>query len=99
MRTAQQTLDETFLEMRWRLLSLAADLDRIQRAPDAESIWKTDERLKDLRKAMEMIAADAPDRAERLQMIFSDLTPPPSLSRDYLQPAFPYYRELHTPEH
>lgn len=99
MHTAQQTLDETFLEMRWRLLSLAADLDRIQRAAGSESIWRDDPRLKDLRKAMEMILGDAPDRAERMQMIFSDVTPPPSVSRDYLQPAFPYYRELHTPEH
>jgi len=35
MRDARQTLDQYFLEMRWRCLSLAADLDRIERA-DAE---------------------------------------------------------------
>src|SRR5437763_13008805 len=32
MRSAKQTLDEMFLEMRWRCLSLAADLDRVERA-------------------------------------------------------------------
>ena len=78
MRNARQVLDDTFLEMRWRCLSLAADLDRIQRAGDGPNVLERDERLAKLRKAIEVLNSTDPDRAERVQMIFSDKTPPPS---------------------
>ena len=77
MRNAKQVLDDTFLEMRWRCLSLAADLDRIQRATDGAKLLERDERLAKLRKAIEVLNSGATDRAERVQMIFSDMTPPP----------------------
>lgn len=78
MRNAKQVLDDTFLEIRWRCLSLAADLDRIQRATDGPNVLERDERLAKLRKAIEVLNSVDPDRAERVQMIFSDKTPPPS---------------------
>ena len=77
MRDAKTTLDATFLEMRWRALSLAADLDRIERAAGGKQLVASDPRLTKLRDALKMLCQNEPDRAERLQMIFSDTTPPP----------------------
>jgi hypothetical protein len=77
MRNAQQVLEQHFPEMRWRCLSLAADLDRVQRA-EGGAITSQDKRLMKLRDALQVLLTDAPDRAERVQMIFSDMTPPPS---------------------
>ena len=77
MRDAKTTLDATFLEMRWRALSLAADLDRIERAAGGKQLLTSDPRLMKLRDALKMLCQNEPDRAERLQMIFSDMTPPP----------------------
>ena len=77
MRDASKVVEETFLEMRWRCLSLAADLDRIQRARDGGKVLASDARLTKLRQALQALASPEPDRAERVQMIFSDMTPPP----------------------
>ncbi|MEA2734414.1 MAG: hypothetical protein QOE14_865 [Humisphaera sp.] len=78
MRDAKTTLELSFLEMRWRALSLAADLDRIERAEGGKQLMASDPRLARLREALKMLVQNEPDRAERLQMIFSDMTPPPS---------------------
>ena len=77
MRDASKVVDETFLEMRWRCLSLAADLDRVQRATGGGKVLMSDARLAKLRQALQALASPEPDRAERVQMIFSDMTPPP----------------------
>ena len=77
MGTAKDTLDRYFMEMRWRCLSLAADLDRVERAPNGPELLQTDPRLKQLRQAIEVLNEGMPTRAERVQMIFSDTTPPP----------------------
>ena len=77
MRDASKVVDETFAEMRWRCLSLAADLDRIQRASDGGKVLTSDARLNKLRAALQALLGPEPDRAERVQMIFSDMTPPP----------------------
>ena len=77
MGTAKDTLDRYFLEMRWRCLSLAADLDRVERAENGAELLKTDPRLKQLREAIAVLNEVAKTRAERVQMIFSDMTPPP----------------------
>ena len=76
MLDAKQTLDRYFLEMRWRCLSLAADLDRVQRGRGSE-IAMLDPRLAKLRQAVQVLLETAPDRAERVLMVFSDMTPPP----------------------
>lgn len=71
---AKETLDRYYLEMRWRCLSLAADLDRVERAgADAAD----DPRLKRLRQAIQALTDGEARRAERVQMIFSDMSPPP----------------------
>jgi hypothetical protein len=72
--TARETIDAYFAEMRWRCLSLAADLDRVDRAggaPEAEP------RMKQLREALGVLIGNEKERARRVQMIFSDRTPPP----------------------
>jgi hypothetical protein len=77
MPNAQDTLDQYYLEMRWRCLSLAADLDRVQRAPGGPAVLQSDPRLAKLRQAISTLLEDAANRAERVQEIFSDKTPGP----------------------
>jgi len=77
MRDAQQTLEQYFLEMRWRCLSLAADLDRIERSPGGRGVLDGDPRLKKLREAIGVLLEGNVNRAEQVQTIFSDKTAPP----------------------
>ena len=77
MRDAQQTLEQYFLEMRWRCLSLAADLDRIERSPGGPAVLGADPRLQKLRQAISVLLEGKGNRAEQVQTIFSDKTPPP----------------------
>jgi hypothetical protein len=78
MADSTEVLEQQFLEMRWRTLSLAADLDRIQRAGGGSATVRQDARLVKLRRALEVLVSEGgADRAERVQMIFSDMTPPP----------------------
>ena len=72
MQSAKEMLDESFLEMRWRCLSLAADLDRLQRADGGSSLMQSDDRIKSLRLAMQLLLDEKENRAERVQHIFSD---------------------------
>ncbi len=77
MRDARQTLEQYFLEMRWRCLSLAADLDRIERSPGGPALIDSDPQLKQLREAIAVLLDGKNNRAEQVQTIFSDKTPPP----------------------
>jgi len=77
MRDATQTLERYFLEMRWRCLSLAADLDRVERAPGGRAVLETDPRLARLRQAIDVLSRPGANRAEEVQLIFSDKTPAP----------------------
>jgi hypothetical protein len=73
MRPATQILDESFLETRAKLLEVAATLDRIDRSVD-EELPLTDEakpRRKSLDDAIRILLSEGPDRAERLQRLFS----------------------------
>ena len=63
--------EDAFLEMRWRCLSLAADLDRLDRAGSS-----SDARLLKLREAIGVLLDGRANRAERVQLIFTDHTPP-----------------------
>ena len=80
MRNANETLEQHFLEMRWRCLSLAADLDRIERAPGGKDLISSDARLAKLRDALRHLAEPGTnrDRAAFVQTLFSDKTPPPN---------------------
>lgn len=77
MRDAQQTLEQYFLEMRWRCLSLAADLDRVERAAGGRALIETEPRLQKLKQALAVLLEGRANRAEQVQNIFSDKTPPP----------------------
>jgi len=77
MTSARDILDSSFLEMRWRALSLAADLDRIERADGGAAVLKSDPRVADLRKALHILLEGNQNRAEQVQILFSDQTPPP----------------------
>jgi hypothetical protein len=77
MRDAKETLEQYFLEMRWRCLSLAADLDRIERAAGGASVLDSDPRLQKLHEAIGALTKKGAKRAEQVQTIFSDKTPAP----------------------
>jgi hypothetical protein len=76
MANPQQQFDQHFLEMRWRCLSLAADLDRVDRSGASN-----DARLTKLREAISVLLETGTNRAEKVQMLFSDTTSPPPYRR------------------
>jgi hypothetical protein len=77
MRDAKETLEATFMEMRWRALSLAADLDRVERLEGGRELLERDVRVGKLREALKVVIGGEGGRAERVQVIFSDRTPAP----------------------
>lgn len=77
MLDATQTLERQILEMRWRCLSLAADLDRIQNCAGGADLIERDLRLQTFRRAVDVLLQPDAGRAERVQMLFSDLSAPP----------------------
>jgi hypothetical protein len=81
MRDAKETLDSYYFEMRWRTLSLAADLDRVERATGGGKLLEFDPRLAKLREAFNVLLSGKENRAEKVQMIFSDKTPGPEATK------------------
>ena len=75
MRTAKEILDHQFYEMRWRCLSLAADLDRLQNADGGPDLVKQDPRVAQFLAAVGVLSQPIENRAEKVQMLFSDQTP------------------------
>jgi len=73
MRAANQILDETFLEVRAKLLEVAATLDRIDRSADEDAPLTDQARTRRgrLDDAIRILLSEGPDRAERLQRLFS----------------------------
>jgi hypothetical protein len=65
---AAKVLDREFLGIRCRLIELAAAMDRIDRAGDAVA---NDPRWSQIRRSIEILIADASNRAERVQAQFS----------------------------
>ena len=67
-QTASTVLDREFLEIRAKLLELAASFDRVDRGDgDVES----DPRMQQIRQAIDVVSGTDPDRAARLQLVFS----------------------------
>ncbi len=66
--TASQVLDREFLEIRAKVLELAASFDRLDRA---EGVVVGDPRLSLIHEAIDVLQSDADDRAEQVQLIFS----------------------------
>ena len=72
-RPAEIVLEEAYLETRAKLLEVAAVLDRIDRAASDTSTL-TPEASADRGKlisAIELLLSDSPDRAEKVQQLFS----------------------------
>jgi hypothetical protein len=67
---AARALDQFFLDARSRVLDLAATLDRIGRGADPGAA-AADPRMALLRKSLELLVSDAPNRAEKVQEVFS----------------------------
>ena len=65
---AQEILDREFLEIRAKLLEVAASFDRIERA---EGDIADDPLCGLFREALEILQGDSNDKAEQLQLLFS----------------------------
>jgi hypothetical protein len=70
--TQQQIIDEYFMEIRAKLLDVAAFLDRMDRSVERNA--NDDFRIVAMRQALQALSADTPSRALNVQMIFSDPT-------------------------
>ena len=66
--TAKAVLDREFLEIRARLLQVAAALDRLDRADGSVA---DDPRRQNLDKALDVLRGPEAQRAEQIQLIFS----------------------------
>ena len=93
--TRQQILDLYFIEARYKLLDLAAFLDRVDRATETE-----DFRLLAFRHAMAELNSREPGRAERVLLALSDTTmePIPAATTKAASGAWPgthYFHALH----
>ena len=69
--TAAALLDRDFLEIRHRLIDIAAAWDRIDRAADANAV-RADPRITRIAEAVAVLTDDKPDRTRRVQMVFSE---------------------------
>jgi hypothetical protein len=71
IQTAGDVLDRHFLELRCEILNLAAALDRIERSDGFDAV-AGDPRLARLAKGLQILSTSGTDRAERVQLLFSD---------------------------
>ena len=65
---APEVLDREYLELRSRILDVAASLDRIQRASGSV---EGDSRSELISSAMEVLSGSELHRAEKIQLLFS----------------------------
>ena len=70
--TRQQVLDLYFMDARFKLIELAAFLDRVDRAEGPE-----DFRMKALRTALEELSGDNKEKAKAVLLTLSDPTTEP----------------------
>jgi hypothetical protein len=66
--SAPEVLNREFLEIRSKILELAAAFDRLERA---DGSVEDDPRMARLREALNALLEQSSDRAEQVQMIFS----------------------------
>lgn len=69
-RSASQTLDNYFLEVRARLIEIAATLDRLDRSANPHEI-AADPRLAFIQQALTVLQSGQPQRARRIQELYS----------------------------
>ncbi|MBM83274.1 MAG: hypothetical protein CMJ78_22160 [Planctomycetaceae bacterium] len=68
-QSAEQVLDQVYLEVRAKILEVGASLDRISRSSGDVA---SDERIQKLLAGIEALGTSDDNRAERIQLIFSD---------------------------
>ncbi len=70
----EEVLEHHYLEVRCKLLEIAAIQDRFQRAGGGDPNASPDPGLRRCRQALALLAApqETPDRAEHIALIFSD---------------------------
>ena len=90
--TQQQLIDEYFMEVRAKLLDVAAFLDRMDRSVDRNA--EDDFRMLAMWQALQALCARTPGRVYDIQMIFSDPTNEPlaQLDRKSASGAFDHRR-------
>lgn len=73
-RSANDVLEESFLDVRAKLIEVAACLDRIDRTAESTGTCLSEMQLvqrEKIRAAIEICGSNDADRAERLQQLFS----------------------------
>ncbi len=65
---ASETLNREFLEIRARILEIAAALDRLDRS---EGSVEPDPRIDRIRRGLTVLSGSDGDKAEQIQMVFS----------------------------
>ena len=68
---AATVLDRVYLEIRCKLLDIAACLDRIERSDGSDGAT-ADPRFAQLMRGLEILETRGIDRAEQIQILFSD---------------------------
>ena len=68
---ADAVLERVYLEVRAKLLEVGALLDRIERSEGAGQL-AGDQRLQQFQETLAILQSPGTDRAERIQMLFSD---------------------------
>ncbi|HEY4330778.1 MAG TPA: hypothetical protein VGN88_13640 [Phycisphaerae bacterium] len=69
-RTAAEVLDAYFLETRAKLLEIAANLDRVDRAADS-ALMQGDPRVSFIENALKILQSRSSNRAEQIQVLYS----------------------------
>ena len=72
-RPANIVLEESFLDVRAKVLEIAAVLDRVDRALQEDTVLDEDisVRRDKIHDAIRLLLSEEPDRAERVQLLFS----------------------------
>jgi hypothetical protein len=79
-------VDLSFVDARFKLIDLAAFLDRVQKAGQ-----DGDFRVQQLKQALRCLAADEPERAKNVLLTFSDPTTDP-IAKAHMQGAMGAYK-------
>ncbi|MFN0197634.1 MAG: hypothetical protein ACKVT0_12895 [Planctomycetaceae bacterium] len=69
--SAEEVLDQMFLDIRAKILEVAAGFDRIERADESQTIG-AQLRWKQLQGAARLLTEANRNRAEQVQLLFSD---------------------------
>lgn len=81
-------VDLSFMDSRFKLIELAAFLDRVQKAGQSD-----DYRVQQLKQAIACLNSDTPDRAKQVLMTFSDPTTEP-IAKAHMQGAMGAFKRM-----